>query len=434
MKRIALTIFLCTVAAIGSGCDSSTDADHRQESHDEHSGQDEHGSENHADDEHSGTSDEADGHGAESDHDDHGDNKNVIELDPKAVERSGIRIAKAEGNGVALAVEVPAEVQFNPDRIAHVTPLVPGQLVEVFVDLGDSVKPGDRLAKFRSVEFGRARSKLERAKSMVDVATAAFDRQKKLRELRISSEQSFLEAQQALTEARAELNAARSELSVMGAKRGAGADDIIRAPISGTVVERHATRGEYVRPEDKLFVIGDLSEVWVMGRVPERDVGSLSVGDPTRINLAADSSRTWEGTIDYIASRLDEDTRTLQVRTELKNDDRALRPGLFGTMQLRKGVVPGASKDNQRVVALPEDAVQELGGAKVVFVPMPDDGEDSHGSGVKFEVVEVVTGVRADGMVEILEGVEFGQSVVVDGAFVLKSQKMRSELGHGHAH
>lgn len=434
MKRFALTFFLCALTALGSGCDRSADADHRQESHDEHSGHDEHGSENHGHDEHSGANDKPDGHGAETGHNDHGDNEDVIELDPKAVERSGIRIAKAEANGVASAVEVPAEVQFNPDRIAHVTPLVPGQLVEVFVDLGDSVEPGDRLAKFRSVEFGRARSKLERAKSMVDVATAAFDRQKKLRELRISSEQSFLEAQQALTEARAELNAARSELSVMGAKRGAGADDIIRAPISGTVVERHATRGEYVRPEDKLFVIGDLSEVWVMGRVPERDVGALSVGDPTRINLVADSSRTWEGTIDYIASRLDEDTRTLQVRTRLNNEDRALRPGLFGTMQLRKAAVPGASGDNQRVVTLPENAVQELGDAKVVFIPVPDDGDDAHGSSVKFEIVEVTTGVRADGMVEILEGVELGQAVVVDGAFVLKSQKMRSELGHGHAH
>ena len=430
-----LVVLLLGAALFASGCESEKPAAGQEEAHAGHdhdeTGEEGHAEEGQAEESHAHEEEAGEarheGHEGEEGHEEEGEHGDeaVVALNPKAVERSGIRLGEAMAAELGAAVEVPAEVHFNPNRLAHVTPLVPGQLVDVFVDLGDEVKAGQPLAKFRSVEFGEARAELERTRSMISVAEANFARQEKLRDLGIASERSFLEARQKLEEVRAERGAARARLAVMGAGSGGGADDVIRAPIAGTIVERHATRGEYVRPEDKLFVVGDLSEVWVMGRVPEREVGGIDVGDPTTISLKAYPGRTWDGAVDYVGNRLDETTRTLEIRSEVSNTDGALRPGLFGTMAVRTASAPSGGAAG--AVLVPEGAVQELDGGSVVFVP---EGE-AKGS---FRALPVVLGARSSGRVEIVEGLKPGQPVVVEGAFVLKSQKMRGELGHGHAH
>lgn len=262
---------------------------------------------------------------------------------------------------------MPAEVHFNPNRLAHVTPL-------------------------------------------------------RLHALGISAERRLLEARQELAEATADRDAARAKLGVMGAGRRGDVDDVIRAPIDGTVVERHAARGEYVRPEDKLFVVGDLREVWVLGRVPEREVGGVDVSDTALIALEAYPGRTWRDEVDYVASRADEGTRTLQIRADVTNEDRALRPGFFGTMQIIKGdgKQDGGKKGDagatlSSVTLVPEGAVQELEGKSIVFVPV--SGEEG-----RFRVVPVEVGEAAFGTVPIRRGLKSGQPVVVEGAFVLKSQ------------
>ena len=358
---------------------------------------------------------------SEEHHHGEGHHEESIQVDEAALKRGDVRTELVGTSPVSAQIKVPAEVHFNPDRLAHVTPIVPGQIVEAYVNLGDTVSQGDRLAKFRSVEFGRARSELKRAQAMASVAEAALGRQRELRELGIASERNFLEAQQTSASARAELEAARSQLKVLGASAGSGADDIIRAPIAGTIIERHATRGEYVGPQDKLFVVGDLSEVWVLGRVPADQIDAVALGAPTRISLREDTAPRWSGTIDYIASQVDEQTRTLEVRTALKNTDLSLRPGRFGTMHIQKPTAPSQDKN---VLSVPTSALQKMGGEEVVFVVVGD----------AFRPVPVLTGTRAGGRVEILEGLKPGQSIVVQGAFLLKSQSMREELGGGHAH
>ena len=348
-----------------------------------------------------------------------GPEQQTVTLSPIAVRRSGVELGPVRAGRLAASIEVTAEVQLHPDRVAHVEPLVPGQLREVRAALGDHVDAGQVLAVLSSVELGRARADDRRASALVAVAEADLARQERLRSEGITSERSRLEAQLRVSQATAERDAARSRLRVLGSNGGSGADQDLGAPIAGTVIARHATRGENVGQADELFVIADLSTVWVIGRVHEQHVAAVREGALAVLTLRAFPGRTWSGRIAWVASSLDEESRTLAVRVELDNPDGALRPGLFGTLRL-----DDSGGDPTPIV--PQSAVQEIHGRSVVFVP----GEDPH----TFRSVPVLIGAASSGQVEVLDGLVAGDRVVVQGAFVLKSQLLRGELGEGHGH
>jgi len=340
--------------------------------------------------------------------------RDVVVLSAEAISRNGIELAAATSHPIADLVEAPAEVQLDPDRVAHVSPLVPGQLRRVDFSIGAHVQRGQQLAVLRSVELGQARAEQRRARAMLEVAEANFARQQRLRSDGISSQRSFLEAQLRRAEAVAQRDAARARLLVFGLHGGSGPDMPIVAPIGGTIIERHATRGENVAADDVLFVIADTAKVWVVGRAYERDMSKLQLGAHARLTLQSHPERSWEGTVSFLAPVVDEATRTLAVRTELDNEDGTLRPGLFGRLQISVG-------EPQMVVTVPKVAVQQLRGDAVVFVP----GDEAN----SFRVQRVTTGRTSGELIEIRRGLEVASRVVVAGAFLLKSQLMASEFG-----
>jgi cobalt-zinc-cadmium efflux system membrane fusion protein len=421
MKRITLLV-LTFVLAMAPGCKDSDGHDHGGESHDEHAGHDDHEGDEHGHEEHAGEEEDHDdhGHGEEGHNEDDRGEERVVRISPEALSRNGIRLGTAEAGVLTGAFEVPAEVQLNPDRVAHISPLVEGQLLSVDVTLGDQVEAETQLARLRSVELGQARAELSRTTSLRDVAEQNRDRQRRLREEGISSERSLLEAELAYEQADAERDAARSRLRVFGLRGGSGPDMTLESPIAGVVVERHATRGENVSPDDTLFIVADLSRVWVIGRVYEQQVAQVASGMTATLTLNAYPGRTWTGTVDFVGATLDESTRTLPIRVEIDNPDGLLRPGLFGSLRLASGQPTSTS------VVVPLSAVQTVDNRTVVFVPGHEDGE--------FAAHAVTTGRENTRQVEVLEGLDPGARIVVEGAFILKSELMRGELGHGHAH
>ncbi|CAN0447805.1 unnamed protein product, partial [Laminaria digitata] len=292
MKRIKLFIISCFLA-VSSGCDESGRHDHRGDSSQDHAEQDK---------DRPGAS-EGDGRG----HDD----ERTVQLSPEALSRSGLQLGTAEAGVLADALEVPAEVQLNPDRVAHISPLVDGQLVSVDVAVGDRVGARTRIGRLRSVELGQARAELTRATSLREVARQNRDRQRRLREEGISSKRKLLEAEFAYEQATAERDAALSRLHVFGLRGGSGPDMTLQSPIEGIVVKRHATRGENVSPSDTLFIVADLSRVWVIGRVYEQHVAQIVSGMSASLILNAYPGRSWTGVIDFVGATLDESTRTL---------------------------------------------------------------------------------------------------------------------------
>ena len=312
------------------------------------------------------------------------------------------------------------QVQAEPDREAHVSSVVSGQLARVSVSVGDRVEAGQALAVIRSVALGEARAQAARARANVEVAEANFRRQEELKREGIGADRQYLEAQAELRRAQAEQSAAERALEVYG-RGGSGSEVTIRSPIAGRVVSRHATVGEVVGPSDVLFEVTDITKVWVVGRVYQQHAAQVREGARATLTLQSHPGRTFAGQLDYVAPALDERTRTLPVRMSLDNADGSLRPGSFGTLS-----VSPASAGEDTIPAVAVSALQRLGEETVVFIPGDEEAE--------FRAVSVTVAARSGGLARISQGLAAGDRYVADGAFVLKSELSRGELGEGHAH
>lgn len=342
----------------------------------------------------------------------------VVRISPQAIARMGIEVATVDAVSAVGAIEVPAEIHADPDLQAHVSPMVSGQIAQVHVSIGDRVEAGQTIAVVRSVALGEARAQAARARANVDVAEANFRRQEELRKEGIGAERQYLEAQAELRRAQAEQSAAERALEVYG-RGGRGSEVTIKSPISGQVVSRHATVGEVVSPADVMFEITDISRVRAVGRVYQRNAGRVREGASAVLTVQAHPGRSFSGELDYVAPSLDESTRTLPVHVVLHNADGALRPGLFGTLSIQP-----QEGNTQSVPAVATPAVQRLGEQTVVFVPTDDQGT--------FRAVPVTVSSRAGDRVRLEQGLKPGDTYVSEGAFVLKSELRRSELGEGH--
>lgn len=345
----------------------------------------------------------------------------VVRLSAEAVERVGIRLATVEAAAMAGGLTVPAEIVAEPDRVAHVSSVVSGQISRVSASVGDRVKAGQTLSTIRSVALGAARADAARAQASEDVAQANFQRQQELKREGIGAQRHFLEARAELSRAQAELTAAERALEVYG-RGGSGSEVRLRSPIAGRVVLRHATVGEVVSPSDVLFEITDISKVWAVGRVYQQNAGQLKEGMTATLTLQALPGRTFAGQLDYVAPRLDEATRTLPIHMALDNPEGLLRPGLFGSLSLSTMV----EQNGQGIPIVQVSALQRVGSDTVVFTPGAEPGE--------YRAISVGVGSRSGGVATVISGLPVGARYVADGAFVLKSELSRGQLGEGHAH
>jgi cobalt-zinc-cadmium efflux system membrane fusion protein len=190
----------------------------------------------------------------------------------------------------------------------------------------------------------------------------------------------------------------------------------VKSLIAGTAIEKHITLGEHVSDQQDIYVVADLSSVWANVTVYSRDLERIRVGQTATIEATGISERV-DGRIDYVGPVVGEATRTSIARIVLPNPRRTWRPGLFVTAHVRTELVSAR-------MAVRDEAIQSIRGRSVVFV------EDGDG----FRTHEVEVG-RTDGeWTEILSGLSPGDRVAVENSFVLKSELLKSEAGHGHAH
>lgn len=193
----------------------------------------------------------------------------------------------------------------------------------------------------------------------------------------------------------------------------------IEAPIAGWIIERHVTPGEFVNEEDAIYVIADLSRVWVNLAVYPRDADKIAPGQTVTLH-AIGSDLEVQGTVDYLTPVLDARTRSMTARIVLPNPDNRWRPGTF----VHADVVTAGGDER---LLVDKDAVQILDDEHVVFVPEGD---------VRFRPVHVVVGGSDTHSIEILAGLEPGAEYIAEGAFELKAKIVTSALGghagHGH--
>lgn len=374
----------------------------------------------------SGPAEESDGH----DHEEHAQN-GVLELSPEKRKEMHLEIQPVELRSLEAQLETTGEVGFDEDHIAHVSPRIPGRVHRVAARLGDRVSAGDVLAVLDSLELGKAKAEWLAARAAAEVTHEAFEREERLYADRITSEREMLQARADWTQARVRLESATETLRLYGLGEPeietlAKAEDRgrsllpVRAPFAGRIVEKHATLGELVQPEDNLFTLADLGRVWIWIDVYERDLAAVHLDDDVEVTVPSYPQRTFLGEVSYLDPRVAVETRTVRARIDVPNPEGLLRPGMFARVRL---IDPHA--ETAPVPVVPAAAVASHEGDEVVFV---DLGEG------RFERRPVETGRRSGDWVEILSGVEPGDRVVTHGVFLLKSELSRDALGGGHHH
>jgi cobalt-zinc-cadmium efflux system membrane fusion protein len=358
---------------------------------------------------------------AESAHHDEPEHQELpkrVRLDPAVIAAAKIKAEPVTREVLAATIDLPGEIASNPDKTARISALVGGRLESVSFEEGQSVKKGDVLAVIKVPELAKAKAAYAATAAKAASAKANAERLDELAEKRLAATQEVLAAKSEALALEAEMRAAGEQLRALGTTAGtvSGSQLSLRAPMSGVVVSRDAVVGQPVSSDQTIATIADLTEVWFLGRVFEKNLSQVRVGAPVEVELNAYPAERFQGAIDYLGKRIDPAVRTIVARIRVTNRRDLLRLGLFGTAH----VSTGDDRKKAPTLVVPRSAVTDLGNRSVVFV------EQSDGD---FEVHDVVLGDNALGKVEIVSGLRDGERVVTDGAFNLKSIILKGTFG-----
>jgi len=339
-----------------------------------------------------------------------------LRVTPEVMRDADLRTEIVKRGALMPMVVLPGEIAVEPDRTARLAPSVAGKLEQVNFNEGSLVKKGDVLAVMRVPDVGRLRGALSAATERSRAATANAARLRALRDSGLGAEQAVVDAEADARAQDAEARALSEQLSAIGATGAQNGFLVpLRAPISGVVVSRDAVVGQPSGADQVLASIVDLSEVWFLGRVFEKDLGRLRTGARAEVALNAFPGERFEGTVDYVGQQTDPVARTLTARIRLKNEEGKLRIGLFGAAHVE---LPIAAEGATHVI-VSRSALTKVGDKTVVFVKAKDGD---------FVVHDVTPGETALGQVQVLSGLDEGEEVVTHGVFTLKSLLLKSTL------
>jgi cobalt-zinc-cadmium efflux system membrane fusion protein len=353
-----------------------------------------------------------------------------VKLTPEAVQLAKIETAPVVLGPLDNRVSFTGELVFNEERLAKIHSRVPGRVVQIVADYGQMVKPGDVLAIIDSVELSQAQMGSRQAAAKFNAAQKTYDRARLLYEGKAISRAELQERQARLEVERADLDYAQNRLRLLGAggvapaslPKGSrsGAIFALRSPIAGRVVDRKITPGLVVKEDEELFTVADTSALWCFVQIPEKDLPLVSAGSQATITVSSLSREAFPGRVDFLADMVDKATRTVRARVRVNNPDNRLKAGMFANIAVRVG--------QRTVLSIPETAVLAVNGELFVFVEMALGAYRKH---------LIKTGVKGAGRVEVLEGLDADEPVVVQGAFTLKSELEKGAFqgcGSGHAH
>lgn len=337
-----------------------------------------------------------------------------VSLEPEVIAEARVTTTPATREALALTIALPGEIAADPDKSARIASPIAGRIERVAFREGSPVKKGDPLATVRVPDLGKLRSTLSATLAKGKAARANAERLKGLVEKRLASEQSHLDAVAEADALDVEARAAGEQLAAlgMGAEGGSSPSQLtLRAPVAGTVVSRDAVVGQPVTAEEVIAQIVDLSELWFLGRVFEKDLGKLKLGAEVEVQLNAYPDERFSGAVEYIGQQVDPVARTVTARVRLKNRDNLLRVGLFGSAYV------STEHSNQESIVIPRSAVTEVAGKPVAFVRRRE---------TEFELHELTLGDGAGGKVQVVAGLHEGEQVVTEGVFTLKSAVLKA--------
>ena len=352
---------------------------------------------------------------------------NVVQMPAGDMAKYGIGVSTAGAGKLEIKISLPGEIAINTDNMAHIVPRIPGIVREVKAKLGDVVKNGDVLAIIDSRDLADAKADYMANLERLGLAQTNFEREEKLWQDKISSEQNYLNARQNLAEAKINLRTAKQKLIAMGftssyleALPHEAEDTFTRfeivAPFDGTVIKKHIALGEVLKDDAEVFVIADLSTVWINLQVYPKDLSLIRKGQ--RISLQNQPGLPEiHGVIDYVGPLVGTQTRTAIARVVQPNPSGKLRPGLFVNADV---TIKKVTAD----ILVHKEHIQYLNDVPCMFVKVAEG----------FELRGVTLGDSDGKYVAITKGLVAGERYATTNSFLLKSEMEQSPSGiHVHA-
>ncbi|HZF10508.1 MAG TPA: efflux RND transporter periplasmic adaptor subunit [Thermoanaerobaculia bacterium] len=320
----------------------------------------------------------------------------TIELAPEAVSAAGVATAEVRPAPLRRTVRAVGTLLTDETKLVHVAARVAGRLDRLYLDFtGEAVRRGAPIYAIYSPDLVASGREYVLALENLDRARAGGDA-------------GYRESAESL------VRASRSRLALWGLggdqidriarTRQTETDLVVRSPIGGTVLEKKVVAGQYVAEGQDLYLLADLSDLWLSVKVYEQDLGSLKVGQEARATFAAYPGRVFRGRIRFVDPVLDPATRTAGVRIELPNPG-GLKPGMFANAEIEV--------DLGSRLAIPRSAVLDTGVRQVVYVRLDP---------TRFVGREVRLGAQAGDRVEVVSGLKEGEQVVTAANFLLDSQ------------
>ena len=353
----------------------------------------------------------------------------TITLTEEAAKRAGIAVTPVRLDSAAGSLRLAGVVEANEYRQVAVTPLAAGRLTRVTVALGDRVTRGQSIAEIYSPELAEAQTRYLTMRAEFEAAHQELVRTERLVEIGAASKQELERIRAQHTVHATGVEGARAALTLLGLsadriERLRGAANItstvsVPAPLTGVVTKRQANVGLNVDPSTELFTVVDLSTVWVIGALYERDFSRVSVGSDATVTTTVYPSLVLAGKVSYIDPQVSADTRTAKVRVEVTNREQQLRLGMYADVAIKDRVTTG-------VLVVPRTSVQSLGARQVVYLVEPKQPG-------KFVEREVRLGDRVGDDVQVVAGVAAGDAVVAEGTFFLRAEGERRGLRSGGA-
>jgi membrane fusion protein, heavy metal efflux system len=325
-----------------------------------------------------------------------------------APDSKGIQTQTAQTSAIPDYIDLPAHLDADPTQVVRVFAPAGGRIMEMKVRPWDRVEKGQILATLESSDLARAVADYHKALADDQVKQKALARSVDLLAHHAISERESQQAQADADQAKAEVEATRDQIRVFGMDPDRATNQLVlKAPRSGIILEIGASSGEFsqaLSAPSPLCTIADISSIWAVGDIYEQDLSAAKPGQEAQVTLNAYPGQRWSGRVSVVSGAVDPATRTLQVRVVLPNPGARAKPGMFGMIRILRSSANG--------ILVPVAGVLREGNESYIFV--------GKGNG-RFERRDVKIGRSVDGSLEILSGVGAGETIVTDGALLLRS-------------
>jgi cobalt-zinc-cadmium efflux system membrane fusion protein len=352
----------------------------------------------------------------------HTEEPNTVEVDEGMLRDLRVTTRQVESRTGSDLVVLLGELAVDQRTYAEVGTPVAARVTRLLANAGDTVRAGQTLAELTSPELGRERAEYLSASARLTLAEAALDRKRSLAAEKIAPLREVQEAESAVGEARAALRSSRAAIAAFGVEPPRDdADDstsslfVLRSPVAGAILERTSVLGQMLDPAAPAFRIGDLSTLWLTVHAFERDAVRIRQGVSARLAFPALPGQDFDGTVTLVGGQVERESRTVPIRIDVQNKQNLLRPGMSATATLPVGETGAA------ILTVPVSSVQRVRNEWCVFLPK----DANH-----FEIRRIGRGRDLGGEVEVLSGLAAKETIVVDGAFLLKAQAEKGEGDH----